>query len=160
MKTKIVFKGLSNGKVIRRTIPIEHNFKEIPSGEFLGYMLPRQSVESQVIDYLDTIDKSEIMAKYNFDLILDYYIPKKKKSKDEEIAEFIDYLSKFVPIDRPIEAIISEAEDMLFGQGKSNKTKAIEVIKMLTIAYKASTGTMAMVSNMFKESLLLDYAEN
>jgi hypothetical protein len=156
MKTKIVFKGLSNGKVIRRTIPIEHNFKEIPSEEFLGYMLPRQSVESQVIDYLDTIDKSELMIKYNFDLILDYYIPKKKKSKDEEIAEFIDFLSNYVPIDRPIEAVISEAEDILFGKGKSNKTKAIEVLKMLTISYKASKGTMVMMSNMLNELKLLD----
>lgn len=154
MKTKIVFKGLSNGKVIHRTIPIEHNFKEIPPEEFLGYMLPRQSVESQVIDYLDTIDKSELMIKYNFDLILDYYIPKKKKSKDEEIAEFIEYLSNFVPIDRPVKAIISEAEDVLFGKGKSNKTKAIEVLKMLTISYKASSGTMAMVSKMLNEMKL------
>jgi preprotein translocase subunit SecA len=119
-------------------------------------MLPRQSVESQVIDYLDTIDKSELMIKYNFDLILDYYIPKKKKSKDEEIAEFIDFLSNYVPIDRPIEAVISEAEDILFGKGKSNKTKAIEVLKMLTISYKASKGTMVMMSNMLNELKLLD----
>ena len=59
MKTKVIFRGLSDGRIVYRHIQIRHNFSIIPETEFLGYKLPAQSVESQVIDYLDSIDKSD-----------------------------------------------------------------------------------------------------
>lgn len=33
----------------------------------------KSSEEEQVIEYLDTIDKSDMMNKYGFSIILDYY---------------------------------------------------------------------------------------
>ena len=148
MKTKITFKGIDDyGRVIRRTIPIEHNFTEQPAEEFMGVLLPPISVEDQVIEYLDTIDKSDIMNKYGFYIILDYY-PYVKRNKKKEFEEFIQYLSAIMPIDRSVIAIVSESKDVLFGKGKSNYAKAVELINMQRIAFKAAGGMLEMINKM------------
>lgn len=150
MKTKVCFKALCNRKVIRRIIPIDHNFEVIPEYEFKGCTLPETSVESQVIEYLDSIDKSEIMAKYDFDMIFDYYIPKKRKRN--EIEEFVEYLKPYISVEthRSVRAIISEAKDVLFGKGKSNETKAKELFVMLNIANKSIQGTINVIENIIE----------
>ena len=56
------------------------------------------------------------MDEYGFSVILDYYIPRRNKDKYQEFDEFITYLSTIIPIDRSIEAIITEAKDVLFGK--------------------------------------------
>jgi hypothetical protein len=157
MKTKIIFKGLSDGRIVYRHIQIRHNFSIIPETEFLGYKLPAQSVESQVIDYLDSIDKSDIMLKYNFDIIIDYWVPKKKKKRNE-IQEFIEFLKPYITPDqyRPVEAIISEMKDILFGKNKSNEQKAMEVLTVLQISYKAGVGALNIVQKMFNQPKLIE----
>lgn len=156
MKTRVIFKGLSEGRIIYRHIQIRHNFSIIPETEFLGYKLPAQSVESQVIDYLDSIDKSDIMLKYNFDVIIDYWVPKKKKKRNE-IQEFMEFLKPYITPDqyRPVEAIISEMKDILFGKNKSNEQKAMEVLTVLQISYKAGVGTLNIVQKMFNQPKLI-----
>lgn len=148
--TIITFKALSNHRIIRKNIPIEHNFEVIPPTMFNGVELPATSIESQVIDYLDEIDKTDLMIKYEFDIILDYW-PKKAKKKKNEIKEFIDYcnpyIQQFPELEKPFRAVISESKDVLFGKRKSNETKFKEVLNMLNIAYKASAGTSQMICN-------------
>lgn len=148
MVTKVCFKALSNRKIVERIIPIEHNFEIIPAIEFNGHILPETSIESQVIGYLDTIDKSDIMAKYDFDIIFDYYI-KKRRRKRNEIEEFMEFLKPYITAEmqRPVEAIISESKDILFGKRKSNETKAKEVFTMLRIANKSISGTFSAINN-------------
>lgn len=80
MKTIITFKALRRGRVVHKHVPIYHNFEELPSTEFNGITFPPTSVESQVIEQLDNMDKSDLMFKYDFDIILDYY-PKRKREK-------------------------------------------------------------------------------
>lgn len=152
MITKVCFAALSNHKIVRKIVPIEHNFEVISGEEFLGYKLPETSIESQVIDYLDIIDKSDIMLKYDFDMIIDYYVPKKKKKKSDEIAEFIEYLKPYVTEDmyRPIEAIISEAKDILFGKGKSNETKVKELFIIYGIVNKSIKGTLNSIEKIIE----------
>lgn len=96
----------------------------IPGEEFNGYKFPDTSIESQVIDYLDSIDKSEMMYHHNIDIIFDYYI-KKEYSIDDEIIDFINYISKYISLDdnKQIRTLLYEAKDILFGQNKSNETK-------------------------------------
>lgn len=157
MTTKIVFKAMSDGRIVHKTIPIEHpKFDVIPSDVFLGYELPAQSVQSQVIDYLDGIDKSDIMAKYGFDVILDYY-PKKhkvRKQRIDEVTGLIEYMRPIVELhpelQRPIEAIISEAKEELFGKGKSNETKAKEVLRMVSMSLKAATGAYMHMTKLLR----------
>ena len=158
MVTKIVFKAISGGRVVHRTIPIEHpKFDVIPSDVFLGYELPSQSVQSQVIDHLDGVDKSDIMAKYDWDIILDYY-PKEqriRKKKVDEVADFIEYMRPLVEshpdLQMPIEAVIRVAKDELFGHRKSNLQKAKEVLKMAEMSYVAAIGAYKNIGRIFED---------
>lgn len=158
MVTKIVFKAISGGRVVHRTIPIEHpKFDVIPSDVFLGYELPPQSVQSQVIDYLDSVDKTDIMIRYGFDTILDYY-PKKpriRKKTDCELTDFIEYMRPLVEshpdLQMPIEAIIRMARHELFGHRKSNLQKAKEVLKMAEMSYAAAIGAYKNIGRIFDD---------
>ena len=110
-KTIVTFKALRDGVVVYKNIPIYHHFQELPAEEFNGIQLPATSVESQVIHYLDEIDKRDMMIQYDFDIIIDYF-PKKKRVKKNEIEEFVKfckpYLDLYPQLTRPFEAVISE----------------------------------------------------
>ena len=158
MKTDIIFKALQRGKVVRKTVSIEHpDYDIIPSEEFNGFELPPISIESQVIDYLDSVDKSDIMAKYDWDMILDYYPNKQRirKKRVDEVADFIEYMRPLVELhpdlQMPIEAVICMAKDELFGHRKSNLQKAKEVLKMAEMSYVAAIGAYRNIGRMFED---------
>lgn len=156
MKTKIKFKAIRDGRMVYKTILVEHpTFEPIPPIVFDGVQLPETPIEYKIMEYLDEIDKSDIMVKYDFDIILDYWIPK-KKAKANEIEEFFAYMQPLVDVNPdlrvPLEKIISESRSVLFGKGKSHKTKAIEVVNMLNISYKVANGVMDMVLDVLKKS--------
>lgn len=158
MKTDIIFKALQRGKVMRKTLSIEHpNYDIIPSEEFNGFELPPISIESQVIDYLDSVDKSDIMAKYDWDIILDYYPKKQKirKKRDSELTDFIEYMRPLVEsrpdLQMPIEAVIRMAKHELFGHRKSNLQKAKEVLKMAEMSYAAAIGAYKNIGRIFED---------
>lgn len=143
MKTRVTFEGLCDRKVITKTIAISHpDFEEITRNG-----LKPLSIESQVIDYLDMIDKSDLMEEYSFSLILDYYIP---TQIDDEIEEFIIFLSKYMTIDRQLRAIMYEAKDILFGKNKSIETKIEELLILLNISNKTAFGTLNAVEKILK----------
>lgn len=155
MTTKVTFRAISQGRIIHKTIPIQHpDFELLPSEIFNGYKLPEQSIDSQVIDYLDSIDKSDIMAKYDFDIILDYYI-KRKTRKRNEIQDFIEFMKPYVnpypELQVPLERIMSEAKDVLFGHHKSNETKAKELFKMAKISMLSMEGIVNHFEKFLKE---------
>lgn len=153
--TIITFKALGDHRIIRKNIPIEHNFEVIPPTVFNGVELPATSIESQVIDYLDGIDKTELMIKYGFDVIIDYW-PKKTKRKRNEIDDFVmfckPYIERYPTLERPFRAVISESKDVLFGRNKSNETKLKEVFNMIDIAYKTANGVINIVNNILTEN--------
>lgn len=157
MITKVVFKGINDrGNIIYRTIPIKHNFEIIPEQKYQGLKLPETSIERQVFEYLDNVDKSDLMLKHGFSIILDYYLPKKKKTKQEELEEFLKYLNNIITIDKSVEAIIYEHKDILFGKDKSNITKTKEVLSILKISYKTIANTMRYVTKMFTNKKYLE----
>lgn len=150
-KTIVTFKVLRDHRIVRKNIPIEHDFKVIPPTVFNGATLPAVSVEDQVMQYLDEMDKAELMIENGFDVIIDYY-PKKVVKKRDEVAEFIDfckpYIRMFPHLERPFSAIMAESKDVLFGRNKSNETKMMEMLNMVSVAFKASQGTISMVERM------------
>lgn len=154
-KTIITFKALSDHRIIKKDIPIEHSFQVIPPSVFAGVTLPATSIESQVIDYLDSIDKRDLMAEHDFDVILDYW-PKRTRKKRDEVAEFIEYckpyIQRFPQLKRPFGAIISESKDVLFGKNKSNETKLKEVLNMVGISNKVAMGTFDVISRILNSS--------
>lgn len=150
--TNVTFKALTNDRrLVHKIIPIHHNFEVIPEQNWNGVKLPQTSVESQVINFLDEQDMRELMDKYDFYLIIDYYIKKKKKRKTkadefEEFSKFLSpYFAMFPTLKRPYEAIISESKDVLFGKGKSNKQKLEEVMNAHSMIIKGIEGTLSMV---------------
>lgn len=153
MKTIVTFKAFSNGKIVYKSIPIHHNFQELPETEFNGVKLPPISVETQVMQYLDEIDKSDMMIQYGFEFIIDYF-PKKKKVRKNEIEEFFKfckpYFDLYPQFIRPFEAVISESKDVLFGKHKSNEQKFKEVFGMINVSLKASAGTMELITKILK----------
>lgn len=154
-KTMITFKALCDGKVIYKNIPIYHNFEEIPQEDWNGIQLPTTSIGSQVIHYLDEIDKSDIMVKYNFDIIIDYF-PKKKRVKKNEIEEFVKFCKPYLDMHphliRPFSAIVSESKNILFGKRKSNEQKFKEVLGMISTSVKAASGAMDFMLRLLKET--------
>ncbi len=154
METIITFKAIRDGNVVYKNIPIRHDFKEIPSQVFQGIELSATSVESQVIHYLDEIDKRDMMIEHDFDIILDYF-PKRKRVKKNEFKEFIEfcepYLQPHPELRRPFEAVVSESYDILFGKRKSNETKFKEVFKMISISFKGAIGGANMILKIMKE---------
>lgn len=153
MKTIITFKAFKDRKIVYRNIPIKHDFKEIPESEFQGVKLPPISIESQVINYLDEIDKTELMEKYGFDMIIDYYPKRRSKTKEEEIYEFMMYcepLFKEHPeYKRPFEGIISDHKDFLFGKRKRNDTKLLEIMSIYNMVMKGANGAMDIAVKIF-----------
>lgn len=148
--TKVTFKAITDDRrLVHKTIPIHHNFEVIPEQEFMGVMLPQTSVEYQVIHFLDEQDKSELMDKYGFSMIIDYYVKKKRKTKADEFEEFrkflVPYFAMYPQLKRPFEAIISESKDTLFGKGKSNEKKLKEVINAHSMILKAVDGTLNLM---------------
>ena len=151
MVTNVCFKVLRNNEIVELIIPGE---------EFNGYKFPDTSIESQVIDYLDSIDKSEMMYHHNIDIIFDFYI-KKEYSIDDEIIDFINYISKYISLDdnRQISALLYEAKDILFGQNKSNETKVKELITLINISTKSIKGTFDFVEKLLSNINNLKYLE-
>lgn len=156
--TIITFKATtSERKIVRRNIPIEHEFEVIPAQKWHGIDLPPTSIEEQVMNQLDETDKSQIMADYDFDIILDYWPKKPRKKKGDELKEFMAYCQPIIDLNptfkRPFEAIISECKDTLFGKGKSNKTKLDEIMKMYELIMKSTSGTLDMVNKLLDKAL-------
>jgi hypothetical protein len=157
-KTIITFKALTyDGKIVRRNITIENEFEVILAQKWHGIDLPPTSIEEQVMNQLDETDKSQIMADYDFDIILDYWPKKPRKKKGDELKEFMEYCQPIIDLNpsfkRPFEAIISECKDTLFGKGKSNKTKLDEVMKMYELIMKGTSGILDMVNKLLDKTL-------
>lgn len=153
-KTIITFKAIRNGRVVHKNIPIYHDFNVLPPEEFQGVLLPPTSVESQVIDQLDQMDKTEFMLEHDFDIILDYY-PKKKRVRRNEIDEFVKFCEPYLKIypqfRMPFQSVVSESKDILFGKGKSNEQKFKETVNLVTVSLKAAKGTIILIDNILAQ---------
>lgn len=151
MKTIVTFKVLIDKKIKRVNIPIEHDFKEIPQRGFRGVSLPPTTIDEQVIEMLDNMDKAEMMADHGWDVILDYEVRKPKKSKENEMQVFATfcepYLAKFPQLRVAFVAVMKNSANVLFGKRKSNETKFMEVLSLIDTAYKASIGTMDWITS-------------
>lgn len=147
MKTVITFKAIDayTHKIVHRNIPIEHNFRVIPGREWRGLHLPETSVEEQVIEYLDTTDKSELMDREDFSIILNYY-PKRQRARKNEMREFLKfcqpYFEAYPDLQTDIMAIIIKNKHLLFKKRKSNEEKMQEVLSLYATAIDARSNVV------------------
>ena len=154
MVTKIKFKCISRGKVRNIVIPIEHNITE-PYYNGIRW----ESIEEQVIDYLDNIDKMGIMVKYDIDVIIDYY-PYIKKEKKNEIEEFYKFC-KDIGLDEGtilrIGAVANSMKSEIFGKGYSNYKKAEILLSALNFGMKF---TSEVLDNIIKDINIMEIDSN
>lgn len=148
MKIPITFKVLKEGKVVYKTLQIKHNLKVIPSLEYNGQVFPETSVVDQVMEWLDNQNKSEMMLAHGWDMIIDYYPKRSRKTRDDEIKDFLEFAMPYISdsIKRQFSATVYESKNILFGKGKSNITKFKETCNIMKITNMAIMG--------FSESLL------
>lgn len=148
MITKVEFTVIRDHELEVLVLPIEHDFEVLPTHTLDGVELPETSIEYQVMVYLDELDKSKIMEENDIDLIIDYKI----YTEVDEVQELYNYLQPLVDADEsmriPLESVISESRDILFGCGKTVEQKAHEVIRMVDISYKAAIGALKMINDM------------
>lgn len=145
MKTNITFKVLADHRIFRKTIPIEHNFVQY-TDSFDGQSWV-VTIEQQVMEMLDDMDKKEMMDKYGWEMIFDYYpaFPRRKKlSVQEEIDEFLMIVTPYINKDmiRQFSAITYESKEILFGKGKSHSVKLKEILTMMKISNKSILGVL------------------
>lgn len=133
MITKVKFKCLIDGKIKDLIIPIEHN---ITSPYYNGVRW--ESIEEQVIDYLDSIDKRDIMIKYDIDVIIDYcpHIIKKKKNEIDEFLNFCQNVGFDENTILRIGAVANSMRNVIFGKGYSNYRKAEILLSSLNFGMK------------------------
>lgn len=153
MKTPITFKVLKEGKIVYKTLQIKHNFKVIPPLEYKGQVFPETSIIYQVMEWLDTVDKSEMMIAHGWDMIIDYYPARKRKTRDDEIREFLRFAMPYISdsIKRQFSATVYESKDTLFGKGKTNLTKFKEVCNTMKITNKAIAGFAETILKRIKQ---------
>lgn len=143
--TYITFKVLTDEKEIRNvTLPIEHNFEEYTYTFLFNGVRMRCTVEQQVMNMLDEMDKKPMMDKNGWVMIFDYY---PAPTLEDEFNEFIEYSRAYInPEDRPFRAVVYEMSDVLFGHNKTNEQKLEEVLMGIKISLMAATGAYDHIS--------------
>lgn len=100
-KQKIKFKALTlRGEVVNKTLQIEMpDFQDsvetfMVNGNKFNYTL---GIERQVMEYLDSMDKTQIMCDNNWGTIIDYklYVPKEKLSRVDRISAFKNLITNY-----------------------------------------------------------------
>lgn len=111
------------------------------------------SVEEQIMEYLDTIDKSDIMAKYDMCEIITYFPYKKKRMTEKEsFFNFLNTLKAVYNLDeKTMTDIVAYASvsKTLFGHRKSNEQKIQEIADNLTIFAKVRDNILNMIFERF-----------
>lgn len=150
---KVTFKVLKEGKIGYKTLQIKHNFEVIAPIEYDGQIFPETSVIDQLMEWLDNKDKSEMMIVHGWDMIIDYYPARKRKTRNDEIKEFLEIAIPYISdsIKRQFSATVYESKNILFGKGKSNITKFKEVCNIMKITNKAIVGFSEMLLNQIKQ---------
>lgn len=156
METKIKFKCLIRGKIKNIIIPIEHN---ITSPNYNG--IRWESIEEQVIDYLDDIDKRDIMIKYDIDVIIDYYpyIRKKKKNEIDEFFKFCQNVGFDEDTILRIGAVANSMRNVIFGKGYSNYKKAEILLSSLKFGMEFTSKILDKImddNNMMIDTLMIN----
>jgi len=148
---------------MKTSVTFKHpEFTETPACKFHGVELPVVSVGEQVIQWLDSIDKSQMMIDHDWYLIIDYWIKPqvKRKPRGSEIHEFClfldPYVEKFPQLKRPFEAIISDYGHLLFGHKKTDEQKLKLLLELYEMTKKVSDGTIDMVVTSLEKTLGID----
>jgi hypothetical protein len=143
MKSQVEFKVLRRGEQNLVVLTIEHpDFIHIPQKTVNGICYNEVSVVDQIYEYLDNIDKHDIMVENDFHIILDYRVVEVDVNTEyyNEFTDFKKYVKAFVKhyniynIEEHVKFVMKSYYDTLFNCGKSHVQKLKEILTIITTA--------------------------
>lgn len=133
--------------VVRFDCEIEHKrtnaYITIEHPDFVGRKY--NPVRGQVMDWLDCIDKHQLMIENNIDFIFDYDVVVSDVESDYVYCEAEEFLKYIYPIAKNencvnmIGFVIENSKDILFGRGLSNYEKAYIALNIMNTSLRASS---------------------
>ena len=133
--------------VVRFDCEIEHKrtnaYITIEHPDFVGRKY--NPVRGQVMDWLDCIDKHQLMIENNIDFIFDYDVVVSDVESDYVYCEAEEFLKYIYPIAKSencvnmIGFVIENSKDILFGRGLSNYEKAYITLNIMNTSLRASS---------------------
>lgn len=133
--------------VVRFDCEIDHKrtiaYITIEHPDFVGRKY--NPVRGQVMDWLDCIDKHQLMVENNIDFIFDYDVVVADVESDYVYCEAEEFLKYIYPIAKNencvnmIGFVIENSKDILFGRGLSNYEKAYIAINIMNTSLRASS---------------------
>lgn len=115
------------------------------------------SIEEQMMEHLDSVDKIEFMNKNGMSVILDYSIYHKKPRVSEK-ESFIKYLKdNYITFGITEKLLIdllqyASKSKTIFGKRKSNYQKLMEIMDGLNLSYQAVTANLRRLEESYKNS--------
>ena len=99
------------------------------------------SVRDQIYEYLDNIDKHEIMVENDFHIILDYRVVEVDVDTEyyNEFTDFKKYVKTFVKhynIEEHVRFVMKSYYDSLFNCSKSHIQKLKEILTIITTSQR------------------------
>ena len=117
----------------------EYTDEVVLNGEHLSITI---TVEDQIMEYLDEMDKSDIMAKYDMEIIIDYHITPPPVDEMEDFKTYLYYWCRVCHINPDmLMAVIEYAANSktIFGCGKTNFQKLADILDGLNLCFRAKT---------------------
>lgn len=142
MKSQIEFKVIRRGDPELVVLTIEHpDFTHIPQMTFDGICYNEVSVVNQIYEYLDTIDKHDIMVENDFYIILDYRVVEVDVDTEyyDELTDFVKFAKAFIKhynLEGQAGFVMKSCYDTLFNCGKSHIQKLKEILTIITTSQK------------------------
>ena len=142
MKSQVEFKVLRRGEQELVVLTIEHpEFTHKPQMTINGICYNEVSVMDQIYEYLDNIDKHDIMVENDFNIILDYRVVEVDVNTEyyNEFTDFKKYVKAFVKhynIEEHVRFVMKSYYDTLFNNGKSHVQKLKEILTIITTSQR------------------------
>lgn len=142
MKSQVEFKVLRRGEQELVVLTIEHpEFTHKPQMTINGICYNEVNVVDQIYEYLDNIDKHDIMVENDFHIILDYRVVEVDVDTEyyNELTDFVKYVKPFVKhynIEGHVGFVMKNCYDTLFNCGKSHIQKLKEILTIITTAQR------------------------
>ena len=160
MKSQVEFKVLRRGDQELVVLTIEHpEFEHIPQRTVNGICYSDVSVVDQLYEYLDSIDKHDIMVENDFHIILDYRVVEVDVDTEyyNEVTDFVKFSKAFIKhynLEGQAGFVMKSCYDTLFNCGKSHIQKLKEILTIITASQQYTGQVLDHIIDNLDEDLI------
>lgn len=160
MKAKVKFKYIDEYTHNTKSRVLNYDFPEFTErrGLWQGKEIIT-TIEEQMMEHLDCIDKSPLMSAHGMSMILDYSIVRKKEKVDER-ESFVNYLKEIAPeIGLTAQNVIdimqfAKESKTLFGRRKNNYHKLCEALDGVRLSQLSNSAVLTEIMEKFGIGML------